>query len=327
MSEFEIVITAAERAELQALRSNAPLPDSPIGEHDVAGHTLASLVSPGTELASAFTGKNFPAYPGYSCVYRVERVGAGVTDIKPGDTVFAMGNHRSYQRHARDRVVPVAAELDPAVAVIARLMGVSMSTLITTTARPSANVIVTGLGPVGHLAAKIFHASGYRVLGCDPVAWRRNMISGAGIAVSASIPVKDPAIADKIDLVVDCSGHEQAVLDACNVVRKRGEVVLVGVPWKQRTELSAHALTHAIFHRYVVLRGGWEWELPMDAADFRCGSIMGNLGAAVEWLRQGRVNVKGFADHASPADAQRVYSDLLSQKKETLTTVFDWRKI
>ena len=327
MSEHEIAVTASERAELIALRETEPNPGSPLGELDVAGHTIATLVSPGTELSWMFTGKSFPGYPGYSCAYRVERVGPAVKDIKAGDTVFATGAHRSYQRHTRNRVVAVPDGLDPSVAVIARLMGVSMSTLVTTTARPGATVIITGLGPVGHLAAQVFHVNNYRVIACDPVEWRRKLIADCGIAVHPSIPMKDPSIADQAELAVDCSGHEQAVLDACLTVRKRGEVVVLGTPWKQRTELSAHALTHAIFHRYVVLRSGWEWEVSMDAADFRVGSIMGNLASALNWLHQGKIRTNGFADSASPADAQRVYSELLQQKKQTLTTVFDWRKL
>src|SRR5207237_1254329 len=121
--------------------------------------------------------------------------------------------------------------------VFARLMGVSMSTLTTTTARPPERVLVTGLGLVGHLAAKIFAACGYQVTACDPSPVRREQAERRGIArVLAAVPVDDPAFARQVALVVECSGHEQAVLDGLKVVRKRGEVSLVGAPWKRRTD-------------------------------------------------------------------------------------------
>ena len=91
--------------------------------------------------------------------------------------------------------------------------------------------------------------------------------------------------------------------------------------------VPASDVCRAVHVRSLTLRSGWEWEVPMDAADFRTGSIMNNLATAVDWLHKGKIRTTGFADTASPADAQKVYSELLQQKKQTLTTVFDWRKL
>ncbi len=129
-----------------------------------------------------------------------------------------------------------------------RLMGVSWTTLVTTTARPPDPVVVTGLGPVGNLAAQIFQAAGYAVTAVDPVASRRTLAKQVGLT-----DVQETVPAIEVALAVECSGHEQAVLDCCQHVRKRGEVVLVGVPWRKRSELSAFDLLHAVFHRYAVL--------------------------------------------------------------------------
>ena len=114
------------------------------------------------------------------------------------------------------------------------------------------------------------------------------------------------------------------MLDCVNAVRKRGEVALVGVPWKKRSDVSAHAVLHAIFHRYVVVRSGWEWEVPMHACDFTEGSIFGNLTGAMAWLAEGRVRVDGLARVHSPSDAQRVWQDLYHQRG-TPTAIFDWQ--
>ena len=324
MNETEIAVTAPERAELLPLRASEPHPGGPLGEHDVEGHTLVTAVSPGTELSWAFTGKSFPAYPGYAAVFQVERTGSGVGDVKPGDHVFCMGGHRSFHKFARNRVVKLPAGLDPAAGVLTRLMNVSMSTLVTTTARPPSTIVVSGLGPVGNLAAQIFHACGYAVLACDPVEWRRALLRDAGIRTLPAIPSADSEFSGAVELVVDCSGHEAAVLDACKLVRKRGEVVLVGVPWRKRTEISAQELLSVVFHRFVVLRSGWEWEVPLDATDFRAGSLMQNLAAGLDWIARKKISLAGFADRAAPSAAQRVYSDLLQQRTQTLTTLFDW---
>ena len=320
--DYAVTVTRYEHAELLP----TPLDDSPLGAHDIAGATLASLISAGTELAAVYGGSNFPAVPGYAAVFRVEEVGSEVESVQVGDHVFCMGNHCSWQRHAEDMVVKVPSGLSAERAVFARLMAVTMSTLTTTTARPPGRVVVAGLGPVGHLAAKIFAACGYEVLACDPDSARRALAEQNGVRTTAMMPLDDPQWADRTALVLECSGHEQAVLDGCKLVAKRGEVVLVGVPWKRRTELFAHDILHAVFHRYVVLRSGWEWEVPMHPTEFRSGGIMENVRAALSWLADGRISVDSLYAEYSPADCQNAYQNLLHHREEKLAVIFNWTK-
>jgi threonine dehydrogenase-like Zn-dependent dehydrogenase len=141
------------------------------------------------------------------------------------------------------------------------------------------------------------------------------------------VPVEDQEYAGQVELVIDCSGHEGAVLDGCRVVRKRGEVVLIGAPWQRKTDHVAHELLHLIFHRYVTLRSGWEWELPLHPTDFRTNSIYGNMAAALRWLAEGRVRVEGLFTLVHPRDAQQAYQDLLHQRTERPAVVFNWREI
>jgi threonine dehydrogenase-like Zn-dependent dehydrogenase len=320
-TERAITITAREQAELLPAEPDS----SPLAPREVAGRTVATLVSAGTELAGHYLGSRFPAVPGYAAVFCVETVGSEVTDLAAGDFAFCMGPHRSWQRAARERVVPVPAGLPAAKATFARMMSVTMSTLVTTAARPGDRVLVTGLGLVGHLGAQIFQRCGYRVIACDPDPARQEFARRAGIArVSAEVPREDPAVAGRVALVLECSGHEQAAVDGCRVVRKRGEVVQVGAPWRRQTELSAHELLHLVFHRYVVLRSGWEWELPLEPADFRAGSIFGNVAAALDWLVEGRIAVDDLYALRSPQDAQDAYQALLHHRGERLAVVFDW---
>ncbi len=319
----QILFVDTKCAELTELVADS----SPLGEDEVSGRTLYSLISTGTELAGyqgLWGWTDFPAHPGYSAVFEVEAVGDAVGDIAPGDLAFCMGNHRSRQRVSRNEYLPLPPGLAPAKAPFARIMGVSMTTLTTTNARPPAKVMVMGLGLVGHLAAKIFVRCGYDVIGVDPDEGRRRLASATGIArVEATAPLDDESVVQKVALVLECSGHEQAFLDALNVVRKRGEVVQVATPWRQFTDIPAHKIQHAIFHNYPVVRSGWEWEMPKTPEDFRSGSIWGNLDGALNWLAEGSVDVEGVYAAAAPSDAQQVYQALLSKKEEKLAVLFD----
>jgi threonine dehydrogenase-like Zn-dependent dehydrogenase len=321
-TDYVITITAREKAELLPVERSAV----PLGPREVAGSTLATLVSAGTELQGGYLGGNFPAQVGYAAVFMIEQIGSEVAGLQAGDRAFCLGGHRSWQRVAMEGALRVPDSLASEEAVFARLMGVSMSTLTTTVARPPQRALITGLGPVGHLAAQIFHSCGYVVTACDPDAVRREFALQNGLTdVRDRVPLDDPAIAGQVALAVECSGHEQAVLDCCRAVRKRGEVTLVGVPWQRRTDLTAHALLHPIFHNYVVLRSGWEWELPLHETPFQTNSIYGNLSAALRWLDEGRVRVSNLIETAPPDEAQRVYQDLLHNRWRKLAAVFDWR--
>jgi len=325
----EIVFTGKRQFALEGYQ------DPALSRTEVQGRTLATLISPGTELAWADVGP-FPLKPGYAAVFEAEKVGQDVEGIAPGDHLLCMGGHRSTQHFDARYVLKLPVGMAPEVAVLARLMGVSMTTLMTTTARPGDRVIVSGAGPVGLLAAHLCTIGGFDVTLVEPGARRRAQALASGINdVRSAIPLDDAAFKSKVALVIDCSGHEQAVLDACNVVRKRGEVVLVGVPWKAHTSILAHDVLRPVFFNFVVLRSGWEWEVPITNRDFVWEELyegynnaphttMSGLDKALRWLDQGHVKTDGLIRKLSPSDPQGVYGSILDGKVEEPFVVFDW---
>jgi threonine dehydrogenase-like Zn-dependent dehydrogenase len=317
-----IAFTGREQAALM----DWPLNQAPLQADEVRGRTLATLASPGTELNFYAAEREKPTLSGYAAVFAVEEVGSAVTDLAVGTRCLVMGSHAARQRDRRANFVPLPAGLDPRIAVFARLVGVTWSTLVTTTARPGDRVLVTGLGPVGNLAAQIFSAAGYVVTAVDPVPGRRALAEQCGLS-DVRADIGPAASGDGYQLAVECSGHEAAVIGCCQQVRKRGEVAMVGVPWRKRSDASAHELLNIIFHRYVVLRSGWEWEVPTQAREFAVGSIFANFAAALRWLESGRIRTEGLATVAHPAEAQRVWQDLLHQRGAAPTAIFDWQAL
>lgn len=318
-----IRFVAQGKAELAEAAVHMP----PIAPDEVRGKTLVSLVSPGTELNANYNGKKFPNSPGYSNVFQVEEVGTEVETIQPGDVVFSFrGGHRSRQAVPSSYLSVVPEGLTPEDAIFARLAGVSMTTLNTAAARCPARVLVTGLGPVGNLAAQIFAHCGYRVTGVDPVESRRDLARAVGIEdVRASIADRPADLLDAVGLLVECSGHEQAVLEGCRLVRKKGEVVLVGVPWKKNTDQVLFDLLHAVFHRYLVLRSGWEHEIPATPEPFAFHSKKANYEEAMRWIAEGVLKVRPLGVMMSPTDCQEAYDGLAGQTSPAPTVIFDWR--
>ena len=218
--DYAVAFTEEGRAELRQAE-----PDSrPLGPGEVAGETVVSLISTGTELAKyqgLLEGAEFPLYPGYAAVFEVTEVGSDVEGIAPGELVCCFGNHRSRQRAEVGQVSPVPRGLAPQEAAFARLMVVGLSALATTRARPPDLVAVLGLGPIGHLAAKVFDSCGYRLLVCDPDSSRREIAAQAELTAMARLPLDDPEVGGQVALVLECSGHEQAALNGSQGRRRQ----------------------------------------------------------------------------------------------------------
>ncbi len=327
--EFALCFPGEQQAEYVACSRD----ETPLAPLDIEGRTLYSLISPGTEL-NVYLGQyvrqdlawgRFPFTPGYAAVCEVERAGADVSDIAPGDRVFCMGLHRSFQRVSREQCLPVPRECRSEHAPFARIMNITMSTLTTTAARPPARVLFTGLGPVGLLGALVFQRCGYRVTACDPVEQRQECARQAGLRdVRRAVPVDDPAVAGDIALHMECSGHEQAVGDGTRVVKKKGELVLVGVPMVQRTELYAQQILNAVFRNWIVLRSGNEWQVPKHPASKGEPSLFGNMAAALEWLAEGSVPADDLYLSLQPNEPQEIYQNILNKKYEKPAVLLDW---
>jgi len=319
-----------EEAQLTLLERD----QTPLGNNEIEGRTLFSLISPGTEVVGVYAGGHFQinenSYPmksGYASVFQVGKVGGGVRSFKPGDVVFAANSHQSIQRvHERD-AIPVPDGLDPKIALFARFAKIPMPAYVHTRIRPPEKVIVAGLGIVGMMAAQLGRIYGYDVIACDPNEQRQALAKLHGIeTVVPAVPdVGGKQNHEKAGLGIDCSGHEMAVLDLCKAMRIRGEVFLVGVPWIPRTNLTAQRILHEVFYNYLSLQSGWEGEMPPAPA---IHSEAHHLARALDWLAQGKLKVSDTAfEVVSPKNPQEQYQDILHNRMKTLSIVFDWRNI
>ena len=70
----DLILTAHGLVEIQ----RTSVDSQPLAPHEIAGPTIASMISPGTEIQGCLLGENFPRKSGYACVIRVEQVGIPV---------------------------------------------------------------------------------------------------------------------------------------------------------------------------------------------------------------------------------------------------------
>lgn len=305
------------------------LPDT-LDDEEVEGHTVCSMISAGTEIHAVFLDVfnwGFPRKSGYTVVFQIERMGKKVEGFCVGDYVFAMACHQSFQRMNYKHIVKVPDNVSPQSALFCRMAGVSMATLNRTSIMPGEKLLVTGLGAVGLMAMMIYSRLGYKVIGVDPDENRRNLARSRGFEdIFETVPLQDARFAKQIGLALECSGHEAAVLNCCDMVRAHGEVSVIGVPWKACSDLSAHKLLHSVFYNYVKLYSGWEMDLPTESSFFVHHSMNRNYGLALQMMAEGKLNTEGLYAIKHYTQAQQAYTDIFEKTEKHLSTIFSWDK-
>ena len=293
----------------------------------VAGHTVFSMISAGSEINASYLDVfdwGYPRKSGYTVIFEVEYVGEKVEGINVGDYVFCMEGHQSFQVVDYREVVKIPKDVRLEDALFIRLAGVSMATLSRTAITPGERVLITGLGTVGLMAMLIYSNLGYEVIGVDPDENRRDVAKGLGFCeIYERAPFEK--YAKQIGLALECSGNEAAVYDCCEIVRPHGEVSLVGVPWKPYTDLKSYDLLHSIFYNYVKVYSGWEMDLPMNGSDFVHESMRKNYDLALRLLKDSKISVEGLYTVLPYTEAQKAFDDIFEKREKKIATILSYR--
>jgi 2-desacetyl-2-hydroxyethyl bacteriochlorophyllide A dehydrogenase len=317
------------------------LDDAPPAPHEVVLRTRYSLISPGTELAhyagTADLSRHIPAQPypwspGYAAVGDVLAAGAEA-GVAVGDLVLAHTPHQSAARFdSRHRVCRRVPEgVPPPAATLGRLGQVSAVAIRTSAARAGQWAAVIGLGLVGACAAQLLRAAGLRVVGVETMPQRRALAARSGLALTVD-PRQDGALEEAVArtggcrLVLECSGQPRGLQTGLALAAHHGEVALVGAAWWRDTEVLATDIVRPVFDKFLTLRSGWEWQIPLYA-----DGPQDSIAACTDWvlscLREGSVSADTLiTDTVSPGEVATAYERLLDDPAAHLGVVIDWTR-
>ena len=125
-------------------------------------------------------------------------------------------------------------------------------------------VLITGLGPVGLGAVANARFRNARVVGVEPVPWRRDRAKQMGAEVV--FDPEDPDLVGKIreltggkgvDCAVDCSGKVQAERLSIDATRRRGRVAFVG---ESRDQLPIR-VSRDLIRKGLTVVGSWLYNM------------------------------------------------------------------
>lgn len=197
------------------------------------------------------------------------------------------GALREYLTHPSHLVLPLPSGLMFPVGAVSEALGVAIHTVDLSHLRVGDSVAVFGCGPIGLLIARVAQLAGARpVLASEPLAHRREAASLFGVT-AAFDPDRDDVVreirdrtgGDGVDVAFEASGSESATVQAVDVVRPGGTLVLVGY-WKtdEVTLPGIRAMRKGLTIRFV-------------------RRMKHTFPRALELLRQGLVNLPALISH------------------------------
>lgn len=178
---------------------------------------------------------------GYSASGVVESVGAGVSDLSPGDRVAVAG--AGYACHAEINAVPknLIAKIPPDVsfeeAAYSTIASIALQGVRLAKPELGDLVVVSGLGLIGIIAVQLLKANGCRVAGIDTDASKVKLALEHGLDLGIDLSKDDPVSAiDRFTggrgadhtLIAAATKSNQPIELAGEVTRRKGQVVAVG---------------------------------------------------------------------------------------------------
>ena len=165
--------------------------------------------------------------------------------------------------------------------------------------QPGDDVLVTGAGPVGVLAAQVARALGAgSVTVVDISDFRLGIAAELGLATERS----DAPSSKTFDLLLECSGAPGVLASGLDRLRNAGRAAMVGIPKKPvelpLANLNAREITLALVNRY-----SHTWP------------------TAIDLVSSGRVDVASIITHRFPLDGSEDAITLAGRNPESLKAV------
>jgi len=333
-----VVIAAPGRVDVESCELPPPAP------HQIRVRTLASAVSPGTELAvytgthqwlrdPAMTDWKFPFRPGYSAAGVVEAVGAGVDGWHVGDRVSYPGNHASAEiltpGHERGRLWRLPDSLDFQTAAWACIARYGFGAAVRVGLTLGRSVAVLGLGVIGQFALRTIKAAGaYPVVGIDSVAMRCAAATAGGadaVIDPAAGEVRDQLLGvlgtKGAEIVADATGVPDALKLAMQLACDGGQVTVVGSPRGFAQNVNYYDDLH---RRYIELTGA-HGNMLFEPGGRRVAGAW-DIDKAQRWLlaalADGRLRLDGLVtQRIETAGLGAAYDGLLNDKDHYLGVV------
>lgn len=189
-------------------------------------------------LEAVFNKLGQPLPLGYCNVGKVIALGKGVTEFMIGDRVASNGHHAEFVCVPKNLVARIPDNVSDEEAVFTVIGSIGLQGIRLLNPQLGETIVVIGLGLIGLVTAQLLKANGCKVIGIDYDRQKVNLANELGIQAISPEEGTDPIKfvqeqteyigADGI-LITASSKSNDIIHEACEMSRKRGRIILVGV--------------------------------------------------------------------------------------------------
>ena len=279
---------------------------------------------------------------GYSLAGVVRAVGEGVVDLAPGDRVACAGSDLAV--HAELVCVPrlLVCKVPDGVGLDAAAMttvaAIALQGVRQADPRLGETVLVSGLGLIGMITARLLAAAGCTVVGVDPDERKRTFLAGLGF--THLFDPEDPALPARVaaltgfhgvDSTLICAATKSPapVVQAMELTRKKGRVVMVGaVPMEiPRAPFYQKEIEFTIACSYGP--GRYDASYEREGRDYPLSFVRWtenrNLQAVLELEAQGRLGLGDLITHRRPLqDARTAFRALMGGEELAVGVLLEY---
>ena len=275
--------------------------------------------------------------PGYSSSGVIVECAEGVPGFRVGDRVACAGvgyaSHAEYNAVPHQLLTPIPDGVDFDEAAFVALGAIAMQGVRRAAPAFGETIVVLGLGLVGQLAAQIVRAAGCRVIGCDPIAAKRELAVELGADV-ARAPANLASVVTEwtagygADAVIICAASKDSGVtnQALEVCRQKGRVVVVGAVGMhlEREPLYLKELDFFLSCSYGPGRYNPAYE--EKGLDYPIGYVRWtegrNMAEFLRMLAERKVCVKPLISAVKPVDqAQEAYRAILGGEGNAISAL------
>lgn len=293
---------------------------------DKVQQTLDKLKSDGIipTLEAVFNKLGQPLPLGYCNVGKVIAVGEGVIEFQIGDRVASNGNHAEYVCVPKNLVTKIPDNVTDNEATFTVIGSIGLEGIRLLNPQLGETVVVIGLGLIGMITAQLLKANGCRVVGVDYDQSKLDLASSQGIiTVNPSKGTNQVEFVEELTngigadgVIITASSQSNLIIhNACQMSRKRGRIVLIGVVGLnlRRDDFYKKELTFQVSCSYGA--GRYDEEYEIKGHDYPVGYVRWtekrNFDALLQTISSGLIDVKPLITEVVDLDDYlNIYGDM-----------------
>lgn len=308
-----------------------PLP-TVLADNSMLCRTLASAISPGTELA-AYVGarplRDVPAYPrvqGYCNVAEIIAVGGRVTAHEKGDRVLSFVSHRSHFVLAEaDALLKVPTSIPVDHATVTYLFHLGYNALLRADVRAGHRVAVLGLGALGLATVAVARLAGVDVMAVSSHDAARRLATSFG-ATTVLDRTMSPEHYGWADVVVATTNAWHDWQLALQLAAHQGTIAVLGFPGREKPPGEFNPLDSRYFYtKQLRIEAVGMSPERADPRGFTRFNERDNLRYLLERIGSGALPAVGMISGRYPAERiVDAYEGLLERHDSPVTYVLEW---